>query len=705
MYYLLVPNALRSKLLLVFSPVLGFIWLIVSSTWLSYLGLSAEQYSIYLLSVTILVSFYFLYKNRANLKEQFEKYNFLVVFFSLISGLIILLPYIKFNAFYPYIDGYTYISIADFLLKHGYFDSADQYQYHPWLTQMKLYQGTGLRIGAQVFLAFMTSIFSQKMSINLFIPVSAVSQSILVLITWLFCSYGLKIPNKYSLVAILFVSLHVGMPIGNLINGFFPQHFGMIVFMFPFIYLYRISDYDDKISKFKIILSSSLAVACLVMSYSELLPFFVISFLCVNLYYLLFTSYKLVVFKHLVLVGIISIIFSNIALYYSLRALPIQLEAVVGWDIKQTVWQYILQLTSMLPLFYNLSSLNGSLLIKSLANITALFIIITMFRGIFLNKRSEGKKMLFATSIIFVLVIFYFLFFKRNPWNPQETGQNWSVMKAIQYSFFLIPPLVAFGVEGLKKYSKLLMVIIFGFFIVLSINNNYKYALEMTQPMRYYTGNDKTPLKEYWKLKDVIENEKRPIYISVPDSQNNHRRMISYFLQEKELISNWNSDGYYHWKLEVPQRNDAVYLIYNPDAKGNSIANMKLVKDSLELITEGMYDPEENEYKNKWTWSPPKSKLIIVNGFQSSVTASIKFYLWDTNKNNTTNKLQIFNDNKLIKEYIINNGDNEKKQIELTLPPGPTNISFSYLGEAIKYEGEIRNLAFAIGDLEVIKNN
>lgn len=575
--------------------ILGFTWLILQSSWSSYLGFPFRQSAYFILTASVLcgiIAFYFEFK-RGNLKDWIpDKIQVAILSLGCVSGILVLLPVLLFNAMNPYIDGFTYISISDYLVDHSYFQPAEPNPYYPWLTQMKIYQDVGLRMGAQFFLAFLTSVFGQTFSLDLFMPALAVGQFCLVLSIWLFCRCGLSLPSKVSIIAVVFTAFHLSIPISNAISGFFPQAYGTVLMTVVFTLLIKLESWNE--NRIAFVLLTSLTSAALVLTYSEMLPFVVLSTAFIFILKVLQNRKQLAgMIANLFLAGIASIILSNVGFINAVKAVKIQLGAVVGWNIPYLIWDYLLTVFSLSPIqFRSVNEIFGQYpVIYFLLYIAAAVGVVLIFKGFVLNKEFLSTKLNLASlASSFIIMLVYFTFIARNPWIPSQRGHTWSAFKTLQYSFFIIPPIIAITYNGLFRNSKLLRntgVVLLSCFIASSVIFSCVFAYASTQHMRKQTGNARNPIGEYYKLYAKLKDENRPINIIIPKESNGshkHKQMLAYILHKHQIISDWTDDGYIYPHLlpeyQAPApREDGITLIFNPNSE-NKTANME-IRESL----------------------------------------------------------------------------------------------------------------------------
>ncbi|MCZ8512557.1 hypothetical protein O9H85_09035 [Paenibacillus filicis] len=701
----------NNKLILAF--LLGFLWLILFSSWSSYAGFSFVKSCYYLLGISCLLSLITLiieYRNRTLHNWLLTKHTAIVLFLSFLSGIIVLSPMLIFKAFNPYVDAFTYLSISDYLLTHSYFDPAQPDANSPWLTQMKMYQVMGYRMGAQFFLSFIASIYNRHFSLDVYVPVLAVGQFMLVLAIWLFNKYVLKLANAALIIIVIFTSFHIGIPIQNSLFGFFPQSYGMVVIMLVFTFM--TVALTNKTNSLQNILLSSLSIAVLIITYNELVPF---AFLSLSII-LIYLSIKQKNVKSLLLkssvVIVITIIFSNIALVKAIQSVKHQLSAVVGWQIDYTLWDYVELVLSLHPIMYEAAFYNKYPFLNVILSIFTILIVVLIIKGFTEGKYKKELLYLICLSSSFLLVLFYFTYIAHNPWNTQLRGHSWSIYKTVQYLFVLIPSVIGLGLYGSFNRSSITkrLIPLYGLiFITLSMVITYYYDYVNTDQMRNFTGNKENPISEYYKLNEKLKNEEKPINIIMPDNLEKHKEMVLYILRDHVLVSDWSKDIYLNSMLDskdlTPQlRKDGVTLVYKPNTQTGA-ANMEILGKSIYLdIVSGVHGLETNE-KQSWYWSNGNVYVKAYNPYSTIKTLNLSFSIGLPPNIKEDKEIELLYNNNLVQKIKISASQTNSYNIDIPLDSGEGNIIFKYLGDVVKVEGDPRVFGFSLVNFQYSTKN
>ncbi len=704
---LLWPRKWKNEIALV-APIIGAACLIIMTTALNCLGLPVQLFSTMLILLFLLFLFFLLLikQQRDKIHEYFKEIkliNVLPLLIGLFSGILVTLPLILFKGFNPYNDTFTYISIADYIAKNGFLQHIHLDRLHPILTQVYLYQTSYLRMGAQFLLSLITKFFGYDLSINTFVPVTASFVFLFVLSIWLFCKIGLGLSNRISIIAIVFTAVNFSFPIGHALTGFFPQTIG-IAFSAALLSLWTNIEPNIFRKNVSLYFLTSILIAAMVISYSEITPFiFLAAFIVIFLKVIRKEISFIKAIEVFCVPMIFGIIMSHIFFYGIIKNLKTLSSSVVGWDVKYVLWDYILMLFSFIPLNYNQPV---PILMHPLINIafsasTIFFIYIILKEFLCVSEYKKVLTRLAEIAVPFILILIYYGYFVKNPWNPSVIGQSWSIYKAVQYSFFIFPPLIAIAwykiMLSKERLVKYIVIAASCLYIVTGVGFSVGYSYHCARIMASNTGDESNPISEYFKLRTAMLNlsDGLPINLIVPNTK--HREMVAYFLQDVPLQADWSDDNYIRSYID---NNNAFFmnrpfLVYEPGQKDHAVgANMVLVNSTWQYDKD-WYDLEQDG-SGSWHWSSGNSSIALEG---NNNLIKIEFLCMATSNNPAIDVYSNLGE-KLTTFHVETSG---WCPIELTLllPKGTTAIEFKYGGKAVIEGNDPRPLAFAIKNLSI----
>lgn len=628
---------------------------------------------------------------------------FTILFCSILSSIPICL-YAFWGVQFPYCDGYTYISIADYLLENGYRDVVDYdlVVAHPWLSQIYKYQMSHFRIGAQMVLSLFTGLFKRSYSIELFLPCTCAGIFLYGMAAVSMIHKSFELSRKTNYFVVVLCCLNTPIIIWLALYGFLPQIWGNAFFVMALGDFLRVEKWRDSKDYVYTIIYTSIGIACLCFTYNEMLPFWILSIFFLLMYKLfLFHTRREIIFST-IKCAVVSLIIVSIYLPGMINAVIDQMGAIVGWNVPYNLVTYIGYIFSIVPPEYNITLQSNSGIIYFFITI---LIFIILFIGISIlvkkdNKNADFIKYFGVLSITYIIMLFYFRYVAKNPWIEGKSGNNWSVFKVIQYYATIALPflaiLLSYYYEKYRKIGRILIACFIGFNLFFS----FRYMNYLSFDMKDYTGNSNAPLSEYYQLEEkyrdvteVIELQNLPL---------KHRQLVTYFMKDHVLISDWNTDGYYGINADsiIEDVEETMVLYYDPKAR-NTVANLKEVEKENSMVSFGFekgFYTEEIIENGTLRWSESKSCLILSNHTAKKIEVSFEC----TSATEKGGKLLIETSNG---EKLIDVDISQKKQkIVFEVDPNEETIKlfFTFYGESTvpdEIDGRIR--AFSIQNWEV----
>jgi|GEM_PF-6601450 len=528
---------------------------------------------------------------------------------SLVGGAALVSVFL-FNAWNPYNDAFTSVSIADYLLDRSFFTAADPGAHQPVLTQMLLYQRLGLRMGSNFLLSFFTGLLRREFSFDVYMPTLALGLWLAVPGFWVLCRRALFLSPRASVLAIAFYSLNFSVPIANALFGFMPQTWGM-VFLFPLISLFLRA--TTRLERNRMVLSAGVMGALLLFTYMEILPFALGAVGAAYLYRLawgrlrlkdaLFTSLGFALF---------AAVLAPVAAWKLPTAMKVQISAVVGWDVKFNIGDYLSMLAGYRSFFQGQTSV-FFLIISILTSAIVLYA--------FIAGPSRNRRQFLSLSLIFLLALCWFALLTANPWNPGERGQPWSTYKVVTYTFFLFAAMYGLGLSmlwGKRGWIRfgaagLMAVYIFSFPVTA-----LKTAGANAAAMRQFTGVKENPIAEYKRIRQVLSGlpPQTPVNLLFPPEAQKHRQMTAYFLR-RPVIADWRDDGYIWPWFSPPYRSqplDLSYpiLAYRPFDPKRVVANLALTRRAQIMTDLGAgWHGHEQDAHNWWRWLEQQGEILV----------------------------------------------------------------------------------------------
>lgn len=603
-----------------------------------------------------------------------------------LAGILPLTIYIIWNAQYPFCDGYTYICTGDYLMQHGYNVMVDIQETveHPWLSQMLIYQTYHFRIGAQMLLAFASSVFGAKLSLELFLPVCALSVLLCGMAAWLFIANIKAVSNRAYFYVVIYICFNIPIVQWCIMYGFLPQIMGSALFLAAVAMLLPINEWKNR--AVEQIVETSVVTAAFALTYSEMLPFLVLVIISLLLSIVVRRKKEsLVVIGNICATGVLTICLIITYVPGMIQAILSEMGAIVGWNQNKDIVTYLAYLFSLVPAEYNFN--RGQVTIGTML---AEFLVLLLWVGtcIGLRKSENSVKKIFCICTIPYFIIFcYFLFFTENPFVGGRIN-TWSVYKLIQYYAILAIPFIAVFIYTWLEQKQRLLLCLAVVFIVANVVQGVQYTNLLAKSMKDYVGSE-TPMNEYYKLYEkykVCDNTIR--LVGLPDK---HRQMVTYFLKDVSLISEWNEDDYF---VMIPEVNEnADFCLYYTKDDASAIAGLVQAENTIYFGT-GFYSEEFDGKGRKWRWGQKEAECFPIAC--NSATATIEFDVFVAAETAEKQTIDIYTEEGiLIKSINIVAGQIVHDAIEWEKDMGKLTIKYS--GKEIMTE-EGREIAFAISN-------
>lgn len=681
------------------SIVLGCALLVLISFWLSVLGFPFSSSSFPTMILCLVGSSVVCWNKRNAFKQYITNVRlkstipYLLAFF---AGALVLIMPVFWNAIYPYCDGYTYICISDYLLDYSYFEKVDAVasKFHPWLSQMDVYQTYHFRIGSQMLLSFFTGCFKLEKSIELFMPCTGLG-------VFIGCLSAKRFVNKIHIykkdligtLSVILYGFNATIILWNAVYGFYPQTIGCAFCLMLFSCFVDFEKWKD--NRIWNICLTGITAANLALVYNEMLVFAALAILCLLLYSLLKNREKIK--RHIIdIVATISLAIILIIPYFGgmIKAILSQLGAVVGWEQNKNIWTYLAYLYSIVA---PEDRVDVSLNYKFIVTFFISLVLVIGFISIVRNSFETAIKYILL-SIPYIIFLMYFGLVVDNPFG-EGRGNSWSFFKLIQYYSIIVIPIIAVIIGHVidKVWKQNLLLICIGAYMLFNIIGIARYSNILAENMRIYTGNRSNPLGEYYLLEQKYNLEDNKIrLINVPQK---HRQMITYFLKKCDLVSDWETDGYFG-TIPILTENDEKNIDLNLNYVETDGEICNLARDALLFnLGEGFYGIESQDGM-KWSWSTKEGYLSVAQN--AAEEKDVNLCMGVSAANGSEGILRIYDaDGKLILEDYL---QNDIKEITIPIKTNRENeIHFSYDGPEKEAGGsDERKLAFCISNWKVI---
>jgi hypothetical protein len=623
----LFPFRLRPVSRYYFSPLLGLSALILIFTFYGWLAPFKTETSIGLVIPLVIASFFFERK-----KQTLPRYFLTIFVFAALAAIPVLSPLLRFDAYNPFNDTFTYLVHGQWLQTHPFSEPAVASGYYPALSQVALYQSAGHRMGASFMLAWAQAAFGLEWSYYAYPAVV----SLPLVAGALAVGGGVKlIIRRQRSIAMLSACATAIMLNGfafGALYGFFPQTFGLAfaaggITLLGGLLTENLRQFDLK----KTILHSipvALLFAALTFSYNDILPFIVIAIIGCLFSLLLFLRgldrKKIVLITALVLVAetavLVNLEFVRI-IRNLLSAIGVTTGAhAIGWPVLWSPHEFLAHA-------FGFRSTIGDIWIFyypsiSLPIFITVLALLLYFLYQFLKKRSSVYLYLnMAAVLVFIAGFLYFRYFIAAP-SPAETGHTFLQFKlakwASPFCFVLLGAAFAYFSRGSRIASRAVHSFLI-LIILLGLVANLKLSSHSTNHFLDETGYRHSAFSSLVHLREIVKrlNSDQVIYLNLGAEYHKLRQMIAYILYDRKLASDYSDDGYILGKIPPGERNipisSATWVIEKSrpsDIKSMSspvVGNLVLrcssqVRPRLISIAGGY--ARETDDNGWWNWTP-----------------------------------------------------------------------------------------------------
>lgn len=559
----LLPYSLRGAASYFLSPALGLATLVIMASFIGRFLPLGDSIFVPIATTSLLVLSIFL--GHGALKKALQQGAWLSIF-SIVCGVSMLVPLFVYGSFNSHNDTFTYLAHSNWLQLNSFDSLIPKERLTPLTTQVSLYQDAGLRMGASFFLALLQSIFNLQWSFEAYPSalICAISAACMALgfPLWLYT----RLSNRLTLLALISMpSFMLGGLVFGANYGFLPQTVGLsmgvalILLLGPFLNWISVRDLAAK-EIIKSTFPSVILLVGIIFSYSEITPFILAPIFgsCI-IFALRYGSWGRYLIYASSLLGFSAAIL-NAEIIRAYAALRTQSGAVVGSPVD---WSFIGYIAHALGSqggawdIYQWSLPNANFYDKVFGLIiTFALLLVAFFRGKIIAKSIyRGYLLPCALTVFgFFLGFLYFRYVVTSPF-PEGIGQSWSAFKLSEWAhpfliIFVILAATNFRVILGQHFNKIIWLVFF-----VGLLGACSLSLKRATPIVQYYGGTRDLNHFYQEFRQTVINHCLPnssIFLALNGQDHKFRQMVSYYLFDRNLSSDWMDDGYIYPRL-LPQ--------------------------------------------------------------------------------------------------------------------------------------------------------
>jgi hypothetical protein len=569
-------------------------------------------------------------------KAEAFRHGLTIAIFGLFSCFSLLSALYYAGALNPHNDTFTYIAQGDWLQTSPFRALLTDENVTPAATQIALYQHEGFRMGGTYLLGLFQSLLNIRWAFDIYPAIVCASVAASCLVIGYPAARAVVAWPAWARLAPLVI---IGNSLGGLSFaahfGFMPQGFGLL-FGAAFLFCYgRIIPLiaEGTLTNSQILALSfplALLFASSVFSYSEIAPFLVLSAVLATI--VASVSYRVI--KPFLLIAtatlVLCILFLNIEIIRSYRALHIQSAAVVGSPIDWPLIGYIAHAFGLHGGGWDTKqwSIGGVDWVKDAPYLIALALLFLLFLvSVVLSWRSVSLITLLPTFFIVILFaagLIYFRYFVRNPF-PVGTGQSWSQFKLSDWSQIFVSAILLCFILPLAartRFSKILFAA--GALLSLVFATQISADRSGVIITYYPKPNLSAHLRE---LRDTVLNvcrTKGEFYLDLEGNDHKYRQLISVYLADRHLKSNWHDDGYVEMSLPAKWRNEPLKpddciiepAVQTPGASGTVLGLVRIrsgidPNGEIGIRLAESVNAKETSPTDWWVWVSRKASFTV----------------------------------------------------------------------------------------------
>lgn len=638
----LLSPRVRPYASLAYCPLLGLAFSVLLASLVAWLGFGFKTWFCILLTAAVVAL-------SAIRSFREDPYNLLrrcagTSVFGIVVSTGILFSIARFEAFNPLNDAFTYLVHGQWLQEHPFREPAQMVGF-PAATQVKLYQALHARMGASFLLGWVQAVFGLKWSYIAFpavilLPLVAGAMAISGA-----CRFATRGGTALCFLAGAAAATTLNGFSFGAATGFLPQTYG-IAFAFGALTLFgiQLSTLNEN-SRVGLAQAAPVALlfAALVFCYPEFVPFVTLA---------AFSAMGVLAFRRPSMLRVwasltgsvvfLVILLTNFELYRAVRSLLVQKDAVVGGPIVWTPVQFVAHAVGLLsgawdssiPFLWNATA-TWSL---TIAMVAASALTLTLC-----SKRLRATALIPAGAVLAVgaMAFLYLRYFVASPWS-HGVGQSWSQFKISNWlSPFALLMIACAAVLAARANRWARLAIPTGLLLWQAGGFAWNYYLAdlRTRPFRMASRSDWAPFDTYHHLRRAVKSQTRGerLFLDLGGPHYKVRHLVSYFLSDHRLLSNWkDDDGYiFPWLPAEEQNRSAQPGIWTvcaaemvPTASAQRIGGFALYRvdehaASLVQVVGG--HDLESDGVSTWHWTERSLRYDFKRVGSSRTRFSVKF--------------------------------------------------------------------------------
>lgn len=725
----LFPFHLRGAARFYLAPVLGLAALTIIA---SVVGRILPLGNSFVVPCLVIALLFWAFYRECHIKQAL-RHILMVNVFGIICGVSVLGPLFLYGAFNAHNDAFTYLVHSNWLQHHAFKENISSEMMTLSDVHVFVYQIGGFRMGASFLLAFLQSLFHLQWSYEVYpaVIISAITACCLAIgfpLTQVLCT----MPRYIRLALLALPACSLGGLIFGANLGFLPQTVGLafgsgLLFAFgPMLrYISILGESRWKIAKAMIPIALLFAAA--IFAYSEIAPFLLVAVVGSAFFHALRYRMWRRVLSYTGVMLVFSILLLNTELLRACIALQTQSSAIVVGPVNWPLFGFVAHSFGIHGgvwdgFQWSLPERSGLLAI----GITLSFIIgavIVLGRRPIWNTILNGVLM--PTGILLVILcagLIYFRYFVQSPF-PTGIGQSWNQFKLSEWAHPFVMVFILLAIASFQpRFKKLFNGAVLILFAIGVLSATVMGVLRARHLIQYYGGTSDLNCF-YQKFRQMVLStcpRDTRIYLALNDpSHQNFRRMLVYYIPEREMVSDWTNECFVFPWLIIKLKSQILNVgdcVIEPIGQGGLLSQGTTLgpfrigifdgkQGRIQIASiKGAYD-RESDGNNWWHWVECKINFQLQPLSIPKNSNQTKLHFEYTTRGKQTLTLQIIKrDGSTQKILLQSKGDTEAvfDDIVNVSPNEITGVSIETDGKASPLnDRDPRMATFRVGNVTI----
>ena len=723
------PFHLRGAARFYLAPVLGLAALTIIA---SVIGRILSLGNSFIVPCLVIVLLFWAFYRERHINQVFH-HILMVNAFGIICGVSVLGSLFLYGAFNAHNDAFTYLVHSNWLQHHAFGEKISAEMITPLNAHVFVYQEGGFRMGGSFLLAFIQALFCLQWSYEAY-PAVIISVMTACCLTIGFpLMQVLRTMPRYIRLALLALpACSLGGLVFGANLGFLPQTVGLTFgagLLFAFGPLLRFISTSDKSGRniVKATIPIALLFVAAVFAYSEIAPFLLVGIVGSAFFHALRYRTWSRVLSYTGVMVLFSSLMLNTELVRAYIALRTQSSAIVIGPVNWPLFGFVAHAFGIHGGVWD--GFQWSLPQRSGLLVMGITLSFTVGAAIILGGRAIWRTILSGVLMpagmllmFFCAGLIYFRYFVQSPF-PTGIGQSWNQFKLSEWAHPFAIVFISFAIASFQpRFKKFFNGAVIILFVIGVVSSTFIGVVRAGHLIQYYGGT--RDLNRFYQdfRKTVLSScpHGTRVYLALNDpSHQNFRRMLVYFLPEREMASDWTNECFVFPWLTTRLKSQILNIgdcVVEPVGQGGLLSQGTTVgpfrigifdgkQGRVQIASiKGAYD-RESDGNNWWHWVERKITFQLQPLSIPKNSNQTKLYFEYTTRGKQTLTLQIIKRDGSSQNILIQSKDDAEAVFDdiINLPPNEIDaVSIETDGKALSLNKRYpRMVTFRVGNITI----